>query len=437
MNFSSANNTNQSNIFGATQNKPLFGGAMAPQSNPSGSFFGQNTNQQQQQQQNQNPLGMFSNPQQQQQLQQPQQNLGFFGSSTNQQQNQSANLFNKPTGTSVSFTNPQAQGSFFSASAQPAQQTGLFGMGNAVAQQPQNQMAPVQAQQNQNQMQMQMQMMNPLNYKKEQDKKEIIDVVQSYLNCLNIQSPLNSFKYMLYNRVTDDSAHSIGFQQQPKTQDFTEEGEPFLIDQELWHKALRNNPDSRLFYPSLICSPKALDARAKILEILEYQKLDYLINLRQKINNLSVLYDSDIQNINSNIKNKLNLIKHKQMNVIYKLEKLAILTGKAEKNYNLENKLNLKLNEIKHTITNKDSYVGRLKNLSSVTTLMSFDNSTDVEEDPLKDFTKERFEKNIAVLKNMKKIFDGNFSKLRKSVSDLNAIKSDLDNFKKYERINK
>jgi len=425
MNFSSANNTNQNSLFVGAQNKPFFGSVIGPQTSSSGGLFAQNTNQPQQMaQQNQNPLGMLSNPQQQQQ----QQNLGLFGNNANQPPNQvtNPNLFNKPAGTSVSFINQPAQGSFYGAS-QVGQQTGqsLFGMGNA---------APLQQQQ---QAQIPMQMINPLNYKKEQDKKEIIDVVQSYLNCLNIQSPLNSFKSILYNRITDDSAHLIGFMQQPKTQDVTEEGEPFLIDQELWHKALRNNPDPRLFYPSQICSPKALDSRTKILEILEYQKLDYLINLRQKINNLSILYKSDIQNNNSSIKNKLNLIKHKQMNVIYKLEKLAIFTGKAEKNYNLENKLNIKLNEIKHAITNKDSYVNRLKNLSSMTTLMSFDDSTEVEEDPLKDFTKERFEKNFVVLKNMKKIFDSNFSKLRKSISDLNSIKNDLDNFKKYERINK
>lgn len=431
MNFSSANNSNQSNLFGAAnQNKPLFGGgSFAPQNTTSTGLFGQNQNQQQQQQTtNQNPLGMLSNTQ-------PQQNLSLFGNPSNQQTNQT-NLFSKPTG-SLTFGNTQPQGSLFGTN-QPNQSTGqsLFGMGNTMTNQTQ------QIQQNPNQMQMgslqtqnQIIQMNPLIYKKEQDKKEIIDVVQSYLNCLNIQSPLNSFKYILYNRVTDDSMHLIGFLQQPKNQDFTEEGEPFLIDQELWHKALRNNPDPKLFYPSQICSPKALDSRAKILEILEYQKLDYLINLRQKINNLSILYDNDIQNINSNIKNKLNLIKHKQMNVIYKLEKLAILTGKADKNYGLENKLNLKLNDIKHAITNKDSYLNRLKNLSSMTTLMSFDNSTDNEEDPLKDFTKERFEKNIAVLKNMKKIFDTNFTKLRKSVSDLNSIKSDLDNLKKYDRI--
>lgn len=431
MNFSSANNTSQSNLFGGAQNKPLFGGgAIAPQTTTSSGLFGLGANQPQQApQQTQNPLSTLSNPQ-------PQQNQGLFGSTANQQSNATSNLFNKPAGSTVSFGNPQPQGSLFGTTqaAQPAGQT-LFGAPNALFTQQQQQagqiqMGPLQAQN-------QMQVINPLNYKKEQDKKEIIDVVQSYLLSLNIQSPLNSFKYMLYNRITDDSAHLIGFLQQPKTHDFTEEGEQFLIDQELWHKALRNNPDPRLFYPSQICSPKALDARAKILEILEYQKLDYLINLRQKINSLSILYESDIQNHNSNIKNKLNLIKHKQMNVIYKLEKLAILTGKADKNYNLENKLNLKLVDIKHAINNKDSYVNRLKNLSSMTTLMSFDNSTEVEEDPLKDFSKERFEKNITVLKNMKKIFDGNFSKLRKSVADLNAIKSDLDNFKKYERINK
>ena len=279
---------------------------------------------------------------------------------------------------------------------------------------------------------------NSSNYKKESDKKEIIDVVQSYLNCLNIKSPFNSFKYILYNKVTEESANMINLYQQPKNQDFTDEGEPFLINQELWHKALRNNPDPSLFYPNQICSPKALDGRAKILEVLEFQKLDYLINLKQKLNNLSLLYDNDIQNVNSTIKNKVNLMKHKQMMVIFKLEKLANITGKAEKNYNMENMLNSKLNDLKSLITNKDSYVSRLKNLSSMTTLMSFDNnSNESDEDPLKDFTKERFSKDINVLKNLKKTLDINFGKLRKSLSDLNSIKNDLDCYKKYGRINK
>ncbi len=86
-----------------------------------------------------------------------------------------------------------------------------------------------QQQQNQIPMQPNIMQMNPLAYKKEQDKKEIIDVVQSYLNCLNIQSPLNSFKYMLYNRITDDSAHLINFLQQPKTQDITGSEENMAI----------------------------------------------------------------------------------------------------------------------------------------------------------------------------------------------------------------
>jgi len=419
MNFSSVNNTNQNNLFSA--NKGLIGsGSITGQQPTSSPLFGGQLNQPQISQSN--TLGGIQNPQQQS-------NLSLLGGVPNNQTNMNNSLFNKSTGT-VTLGNLSGQNNLFGGNQTAPQvaSSGLFGIAPSGAQNPTVQVSM------QNILNQQL---NPLNYKKEQDKKEIIDVVQSYLNCLNIQSPLNSFKYMLYNRVTDDSLHLINFLQMPKNQDITEEGEPFLIDQELWHKALRNNPDPKLFYPSQICSPKALDARAKILEILEYQKLDYLINLRQKINNLSILYDNDIQNINSNIKNKLNLIKHKQMNVIYKLEKLAILTGKADKNYNLENKINLKLNDIKHAITNKDSYVNRLKNLSSMTSLMSFDNSIDVEEDPLKDFSKERFEKNIAVLKNMKKIFDMNFVKLRKSVGDLNSIKSDLDNFKKYERINK
>ena len=279
--------------------------------------------------------------------------------------------------------------------------------------------------------------LNLLINKKEVDKKEIIDVVQSYLNCLNKTSRFNSFKYMLYNRVTDDSLNYINFLQQPKYQDFTDEGEPFLIDQELWQKALRNNPDPNLFYPSQICSPKALDSRAKILEILEFQKLEYLMNLKDRLNKLSSLYENEINNINSTIKNKLNLIKHKQMNVVYKIEKLAIILGKAKKDYNIENKINLKLNDLKNLISNKDSYINRLKNLSSLSTLISFDNVYETEEDPLKDYTKERFGKNILVLKNMKKIFDLNFSKLRKCQGDLNYIKNDLDDFNKYGRINK
>ena len=260
--------------------------------------------------------------------------------------------------------------------------------------------------------------------------------MQSYLNCHNKLSPHNSFKFTIYNKINENSKNLVEFLQQPRAYNYSDSGEAHLVDQELWHKALRENPDSTLFYPTQISCPKDLDHRINILEILQFQKLEYLIKTKQRINELNEKFENEIQNLNSLIKSKNNTIRNKQLNVIYKLETLAIVTGKANKNFALEGKLNTKINDLKNSLTSKDSYRNKLKNLYGLTNLITNEKDEN-EEDPMKNFKSERFEKNVNILKNMKKALEMNVTKLKRTINDLNMIKGDLDNFKKYERINK
>ena len=69
--------------------------------------------------------------------------------------------------------------------------------------------------------------------------------------------------------------------------------------------------------------PKDLDQRANILEILQFQKLEYLIKTKQRINDLNEKFETEIQNLNGTIKTKNSTIRNKQLNVIYKLETIA------------------------------------------------------------------------------------------------------------------
>jgi hypothetical protein len=361
------------------------------------------------------------------------------GISTNQnQQNPISNNLIFGTGQPISAQQTTGQnfastGGIFSSVPQQQKQSGFFNFNNK-DNQGHNQYTSIQNQQHHQAQQTQD---NPyISSKKESDKKEIIDVVQSYLNCHNKLSPHNSFKFTLYNKINENSKNLVDLLQQPKPYNYSDSGEPYLIDQELWHKALRENPDSSLFYPTQISCPKDLNHRVNILEILQFQKLEYFMNTKKRINELNERFENEIENLNFSIKSKSNSIRNKQLKVIYKLETLAIVTGKANKNFELEGKLNTKINDLKNALTTKDSYRNKLKNLAGLTNFITNDKTED-EEDPMKNLKIERFEKNINLLKNIKIALEMNVTKLKKTINDLNMIKGDIDNFKKYERINK
>jgi hypothetical protein len=278
---------------------------------------------------------------------------------------------------------------------------------------------------------------NQNNNKKELDKQEILQVIQNYMSCLNPKTNVNAFKYMLYNRVPKGYEQYIQAFQQYKQVEKIEDGTENLVDFNYWMKALQNNPNPNLFYPYQVSSPSQLVQRVKTTEILEFTALETIMNLQNNLNILNNTYDIEIDNEVSTIKNKLQMIKAKQLSVMSKIEKLALITGKAEKKFNLETSISNKLNTLKSVLSENRDYAPKIKELQTMTTLMGFENQQNEEKDYFKDLDKERLEKNVNVLRDMKKIFDVTFSSLKENISVVNFIKNDLDNLQRYGKLPK
>jgi hypothetical protein len=275
------------------------------------------------------------------------------------------------------------------------------------------------------------------NNKKEMDKWEIVNVIQNYLNALSPHSAGNAFKIMLYNRVPREYENQVHLFQTYRPREKAEDGTEILVDYNLWVKALQNNPNPHYFYPYQLSSPQQLVQRTKTTEVLEFSALQTIITLQNNLNDLNNKYDIDIENEVSDIKKKLHLIKMKQLSVISKSERLALITGKAEKNFANENIILTKLNNLKSLLSEKNETPTKIRELSSMILFMGFDNTAVEEKDYLKDLSKNRLENNISVLREMKKVFDDTFNSLKHNIAVINFIKNDLEHLKKYGNVSK
>lgn len=274
--------------------------------------------------------------------------------------------------------------------------------------------------------------------KKEMDKWEIINVIQNYLYCLSPQSNINSFKYMLYNRVPKGYENQVqNFQTyRPKIQSEDGSGE-IMVDYNMWIKSLQNNPNTAQFYPYQLSSPSQLVQRTKTTEILEYSALETIMTIQNTLNHLNTLYDVDIEDEIRSIKKKLQLIKYRQLSVISKMERLALIAGKAEKNFALENLLINKVNNLKSVLTDNSDYTVKVKELLSMTSVMGFDSSVVDDSDYLQDFDGDRLGRNINVLRDMKKIFEVTFNSLKQNTASANFIRNELESLKKFGKLSK
>jgi hypothetical protein len=273
--------------------------------------------------------------------------------------------------------------------------------------------------------------------KKELDRWEIVNVIQNYINCISPSTNMNVFKAMLYNRVPKGYENNIhSFQNYPQKIK-SEDGTDISVDYNLWVKALQNNPVPQIYYPYQISSPSHLVQRTKTTEVLELTALETILNLQNNLNDLNNLYDNEIESEVSGIKKKLHLIKNKQLYVISKMERLALLTDKVERNYSLENSLNNKLSNLKNVLTETNDYTIKIKELSSMSNLIGYELTSSEDKDYLKEFDNDRFEKNVNILRDLKKIVDVTFNNLKQNMSVVNFIKNDLENLKRYGKIPK
>jgi hypothetical protein len=155
---------------------------------------------------------------------------------------------------------------------------------------------------------------------------------------------------------------------------------------------------------------------------------EYIIDYQKKINNCRDIYDLDIQDSLIEGKKKLAIIKKSHISVISKLEKLAIYSKRAEKEYNLESSLIQKFNQIKSNLVENDSVIQQIEDISSKT---SFINQFEPKEEK-EVLTKDKFQKNLLYFKELKNVFDTTYETLNMDFGVLSFIQNEMENSKKY-----
>lgn len=271
--------------------------------------------------------------------------------------------------------------------------------------------------------------------KRKSDEWEIVNVIQNYLSSLQPESPMNVFKYMLYNKVP--AGVDVHILQNYKQFIRGEDGKDTLVDNNLWIKAIHNNPSPNTLYPFQISSPNQLVQRTKKTQVLEFHVLETIVNLQNGLNQLNDTYDNEIEKELNEAKRKIELIKAKNLSVISKIERLALSLGRAEKNFQMENTIQTGLSKLQTSLSENSEYMSKIKEVQSRSMLLSFNNQQNEDLDYLKSFEEVRMEKNINVLKEMRSVIEVTMKSLRKNNAIINGIKSDMDCVKKYGKIHK
>lgn len=269
-----------------------------------------------------------------------------------------------------------------------------------------------------------------MSQKKEIDKQEIFQIILNYFYAIFTQSPSNQFKIMVYNRIDPRQQSLIRQQQEYKQKQVTIDGkEHIFVDYNLWNTSLQKNPNPAIYYPFQLNGPKNLLTRATITNSMQRYAFEYIIDYQKKINNCRYIYDVEIQDNLATGKKKLSIIKKSLIAVISKLEKLAIYSKRAEKEYNLESNLIQKYNQIKSILVENDSIVQSLEDISSKTSFFNQFSRKDIEKQNL---SKEKFQKNLLYFKELKNVFDTTYETLNSDYSVLSFIQTELENTKKY-----
>lgn len=266
--------------------------------------------------------------------------------------------------------------------------------------------------------------------KKEIEKHEILQIIENYIYAISVLSSINHFKLMVYNRIDPKRQNYLRAEQEYKVKQRCIDGkDEILVDQNLWNAALLKNPSNALYYPYQLNCPKNLLTRTKITQNMQRYAFEYIIDYQKKINNCRYIYDVDIQNTLAICKKKLTIVKKSQIAVISKLERLAIFTKKAEKEYNLESSLIQKFNLIRSNLVENDNIVHSFEEIASKT---CFVNQFSKKESETTKLNKIKFQKNLVYFKEMKNLFDTTYDTLNNDFGVLSFIQNELEYTKKY-----
>lgn len=318
--------------------------------------------------------------------------------------------FGKPSTTTTTGSQPTQSGGFFSTSINPNPQPTFSGFG-------QQSTAPTQ----------QIGSMTQLSNKKEIERQEVISIIYNYIMSVSAQSPSTNFKTIVYNRIPPNQQNLLrAFQEYRQKQRTIDGKEEIFVDYNLWNSALQQNPNSNLYYPFQINGPKSLLQRVQHSGTMQRYIFEYIIDYQKKINACRHTYDHEIQNALADGKRKLATIKRSQVNVISKIEKLAMHFKRVEKEYNLESGLINKFNQIKNNLVENEGLIQHIEDISSKT---SFINTFDRREEK-EVLTREKFQQNLQYFKELKNVFDTTYETLNADFGMLSFIKSEMENRK-------
>lgn len=248
--------------------------------------------------------------------------------------------------------------------------------------------------------------------RRQTDLNELMNVLQSYLLIKDPTRDLNIFKAFLYNRISKGYENYLLSFQNFKESYQTEDGKPAKGDYSLWCKATKENPRSNTLYPVQISSPEDLYLRTKSTKVFLMTATETLQKIQSGLISLNDVYDNEIGGLIDKNNQKLNLIKAKQLSVASKIEKLAVLHGKADKNFHEENKLVKKLNNLKSLFQERNDYLPKIEELKIVASNLDFSKDYSESINLLGEVDSKRREKCINTLLDMKKVFETTMSSL-------------------------
>lgn len=252
---------------------------------------------------------------------------------------------------------------------------------------------------------------------------------------MDTASPENKFKYMFFNRIPilADNNWAAYFLQYHTYLPNSEDSENY-IDQNSWNNAIKkiNEIFKAPLYPTQISSPFQLVARCSSANKVELNSIKDIEEIKQKLNENNENIEGGKNKKIIEISNKLDTIKSKQISVISKLEKLAILKGRGEYNHQLESIIHNKL-KITQDILQSDfrNQVNELKSKSQYI----FQDNTKKEEDIIKLSNSDRLGRSITLMKDMKKIFDATYLNICQNKTVLETMQEDLEHLKIYGKL--
>lgn len=264
-----------------------------------------------------------------------------------------------------------------------------------------------------------------------QSLEEIRLVLTNFTRCMDTNCPENGFKYMLYNLLPKDN-NTLQSEELKRyfPYQINEEGSYNCIDYNLWEKASKYNPNNKVLYPFQISSAVQLKNRMKNMNNKQNIILSEYKILRKNIEDNHQRFQNQAEEKLKVINEKRRLIKQKFLRVSKLIAELAEGRKNVKRDIELEKTIQAKLKNLKLNLSDSSEIKKKLDTISSVPSEVYSSESTEQENNILQSISRERMEKNRAMIENMKHLVSVTFENLKSNIATIKGIRNDLDYYK-------